>query len=67
MIATIDLNIIAYSMLARDDIADLRATRDAAELADFLINSATLPDTITDHDTDDLHLIMTSMIMNPID
>jgi hypothetical protein len=58
---------LAYILLSRNDIADLHATRDADELADFLINTATLPDTITDHDTDDLHSIMTEMILNPID
>lgn len=61
------LTTLAYILISRDDIFELHATRDAAELADHLINISTLPDTITDADTDDLHAIMTEMILNPID
>lgn len=68
------LDDLAYAILSgthpiftADQIADLHSTRDAAELADLLINGMTLPDTLTDHSTDLLHSIMTDMILNPID
>lgn len=61
------LTTLAYMLLSTQRAADLRPTHDAAELADHLINISTLPDTITDADTDDLHAIMTEMILNPID
>lgn len=78
MNSTADLSIIAYSMLSRDDIADLRATRDAIELADLLINTASddqlnmIGDIQADLDDDyavitELRTIMTDMILNPID
>jgi hypothetical protein len=59
----IDFDIIAYSIIiARDDIFELHASRDAAELATFLINNS-------DHSAiiDELHPIMTAMILDPID
>ena len=61
------IDIIAYTLLMRDDIADLRATHDAIELADILINTETemiIPDNI---DIPELRAIMTEMILNPID
>jgi len=72
-----DLDIISTQLLAREDIADLRSTRDAIELADLLIWTA--PDSIytqiTDHiiliggDADlfipNLREVLTSMILNP--
>jgi hypothetical protein len=58
------LELIAYDLLARDDIFDLHSTRDAAELADHLINISTLPDTITNADADDLHAMMVGMIFD---
>lgn len=76
------LNMIAYEMLSRDDIADLRATRDADELADLLINLAPdclityapLDDAIMNDDDDaasmiieELRPILVAMILNPID
>jgi hypothetical protein len=70
------LDIIAYDLLARDDIVDLRATRDAIELADLLINTASydhlmlMIDAGADLDDaiiDELRAIMTDMILNPID
>lgn len=82
MIATNELNALAYSMLSRDDIADLRATRDADELADLLINFAPdelisfppLDDAIMNDDDDtastiieELRPILVAMILNPID
>lgn len=67
------LELIAYELLSRDDIADLRATHDAIELADFLINF-TRPDLIKDATEDldeddflifvnDLRLITEEMIL----
>lgn len=71
------LDFLAYELLSRDDIADLHATRDAIELADFLINTASddqidlMIDTETDLDDEliipELRAIMTKMILNPID
>lgn len=82
MMATDELNALAYSMLARDDIADLRATHDADELADLLINLGPddllefppLEDAIMNDDDDaasiiieELRPILVAMILNPID
>jgi hypothetical protein len=73
----LDTNIIAYALLSRDDIADLRAIMDADELADFLINTAStdalalIPTDLCDDDFDifiaSARSIMTSMILNPVD
>lgn len=75
---TAQLDIIATQLLARDDITDLRATRDAIELADLLIWTA--PDTIIadaiehhlpiEHADDfipTLRATLTDMILNPND
>lgn len=73
----IDLDILATQLLAREDIADLRATRDAAELADLLIWTA--PNSIyapiaahlpIDHADDfipNLRAELTAMILAPND
>jgi hypothetical protein len=64
------LLIIAYDLLSRDDIADLRATRDAIELADLLISimPSRYDDTlIYDEPLYELRTIMTDMILNPLD
>ncbi len=69
----ITLDTFAYTILSRYDIADLHATRDAIELADLLIAYADHTDTEFDTDLDDdmiipeLRLIMTNMILNPVD
>lgn len=72
----IDTNAIAYAMLSRDDIADLRAEMDADQLADFVINTAStnalamIPD-LSDDDFDifiaSARSILVSMILNPVD
>lgn len=72
-----DLTIIAYELLSRDDIANLYATRDADELAELLIADAPLTTILPALDAhnptidfatiDQLHAIMTNMILNPID
>jgi hypothetical protein len=80
---TDELTIIAIQILARDDIADLRATRDADELADYLIHDdphdamigyAPLDDAIMNDDDDaaiaimnSLHPILVAMIIDPIE
>jgi hypothetical protein len=72
-----DLEVIATQLLARDDIADLRATRDAIELADLLIWTApeAIYALIQDHEPishDDymipaLRATLTGMIESPND
>ena len=75
-----DLDILAYELLSRDDIAELRAIMDAIELADYIFNLA--PDALMiycesmlDDDDDDAIIalrdellpLMESMILNPVD
>jgi|SRR5580698_9751605 hypothetical protein len=61
---TIPTDIIAADLLARDDIADLLATRDADELITDLINWAYITDRRL---INDLRLIMHDMINNSND
>ena len=77
ILMTIELDIIATQLLARDDIADLHATRDAIELADLLIWTAPnmiyahiaahLPIEHEDHFIPDLRAELVAMILNPND
>lgn len=74
---TLALDIIATQLLARDDIADLYANKDAVELADLLIwtapNSiyahiaAHLPIDHADNFIPDLRAELVAMILNPND
>lgn len=70
----IDYGIYAYILLSRDDIADLRATRDVDELITYLIgnpDSNKIIDDMNYYFDDESHSIlrkiMTEMILNPID
>lgn len=77
MIQMLTLELLAYELISTQRAADLRPTHDAIELADLLINTASddqielMIDTHTDLDDDmiipELRLIMTGMILNPID
>jgi len=74
------IEVIAYELLSLPEVADLRATRDAIELADLIINNdpdalITFLDDKLDLDDDDacieimdeLREIMTEMILHPVD
>lgn len=70
----IDYATYAYILLSRDDIADLRATRDADELITYLISnpdSNKIIDDMNYYFDDESHSIlrttMIKMILNPVD
>lgn len=56
-----DLDLIATMILDREDIADLVTSRDAIEVAWFLINEAT----DLEVDRDDLAKVIMNMILDP--
>lgn len=67
------IDMIAIELLAREDIADLHSTRDADELAHYLIMNAkgdiipALVDMILDSPLTALHDSLIGMILNPND
>jgi hypothetical protein len=66
MTPIIATDLAATLMLDRDDIADLRATRDAIELAWHLIDIEPDTSTLLEVDLDQLADIMTTMILSPM-
>lgn len=74
---TISMDAIATQLLARDDIADLYANKDAVELADLLIWTAPdliyahiaahLPIDHADNFIPELRAELTAMILSPND
>jgi hypothetical protein len=56
---------LAYLMLSRTDIFDLRATRDSDELITYLINEESILDDANSEDLADLRAIMNGMILDP--